>query len=232
MALPAVSFPVYELTVPSTKKKIKFRSFLVKEQKSLLLAKESEDVGVVIDTISQIVSDCTLGNLDMESISMFDLEYLMTQIRAKSVGELVELIFSCDTCLDDKAKAKVLIDLTLLQVKEQPDHDKVIPLFNDVGVVMKYPSLKVFKSVEDTENYFDVVASSIDYIYQGEVIYPAKEQTKEELVEFIGNLNRDQMDKIQLFFKTQPKLSHEVTYTCPVCSKEHKKTIEGLQSFF
>lgn len=236
MALPSNSSPIYEVKIPSTEKVIKYRPFLVKEEKALLLAQESENVTTFIDTIKIVIQGCTMNQIDVDSLAVFDLEYLITQIRAKSVGEIVELVFKCDTCEDEKAKVQINIDLTKLEIEKNPKHKKTISLFDDVGIVMKYPSFSSLSSLQnetsDVDNYFKVIVDCIDYIYQGEVLFPTKEQSKEQLTEFINNLTRDQFLKVQEFFETQPKLKQEISYKCPVCSKEHTKTIEGLQSFF
>ena len=238
MALPINTATIYNLILPSTGKSLKYRQFFVKEEKALMIAHQSEDVKVMIDTLKGVVKACVLDEIDVDKIATFDLEYLFCQIRAKSVGENVDLLFGCDDCPDDpKAKAKVTIDLTTLEVVKFPNHTSKIPLFNDVGVIMKYPTMDLIKSIEnidesDFEQLVLVVANSIDSIYTGSEVFHAKEQTKEELVTFVENLTTEQFAKIQEFFETMPKLRHEVNYTCPVCNKAHHKVLEGINSFF
>lgn len=239
MALPKQSAPTYTLEVPSTKEKLKFRPFLVKEQKALLLAQQSEDAVVMADTLKSVITSCSQSKIDIEKFAIFDLEYVFSQIRAKSVGETVDLFFFCDTCEDEKAKVKISIDLTNLKVEHFDGHDVKIPLFDDVGVVMKYPSIDVIKSIEklgtvssEVDLVFDIIAECVDYIYDINEVHYAKEQPKEELAEFINNLTADQFDKIENFFDTMPKLQYKVSYNCPVCGKAHNKTLEGLSSFF
>lgn len=237
MALPVMSTPTYELTVPSLKKKVKYRPFLVKEEKALLIAQQSEDATVMLNTIKDIISSCTNGKLNVEDLAVFDIEYIFCQLRAKSVGEISELIFNCLECNDPKAKMKVTIDLTQLNVEFDPDHKKNIDLFNDVGVVMKYPSLDMLNAIKDVkeesvEAVFDVIIASIDHIYAGEEIYAAKEQSKEELTRFLDNLTQDQFKKIQKFFDTMPKLEKKIEFDCPVCSYHHNHTIRGIENFF
>lgn len=238
MALPVNTATVYNLILPSTGKRLKYRQFFVKEEKALMIAHQSEDVKVMIDTLKGVVKACVLDEIDVDKIATFDLEYLFCQIRAKSVGENVDLLFGCDDCPDDpKAKAKVTIDLTTLEVVKFPNHTSKISLFNDVGVIMKYPTMDLIKSIEnidesDFEQLVLVVANSIDSIYTGSEVFHAKEQTKEELVTFVENLTTEQFAKIQEFFETMPKLRHEVDYTCPVCNKAHHKVLEGINSFF
>jgi hypothetical protein len=181
-----------------------------------------------------------MEDIDANKLATFDLEYMFTQIRAKSVGEIIELIFPCDNDHgedNEKARVKVSIDLTTLQVEKDPSHVAKIDLFGDVGVVMKYPTIDIMKKLEslDEDNLdkiFDVVALSVDYIYQGEEIFYAKEQKHEEVLQFLNNLTSDQFLKIQSFFATMPRIKKEIEYTCPVCQKQHKKMLEGMQSFF
>jgi hypothetical protein len=236
--LPKNVATVYNLILPSTGKSLKYRQFFVKEEKALMIAHQSEDVKVMIDTLKAVVKACVIDEIDVDKLATFDLEYLFTQIRAKSVGENIELLFGCDDCPDDpKAKAKVMIDLTTLEVIKVPNHTSKIALFNDVGVIMKYPTMDLIKSIEnidesDFAQLVSVVANSIDSIYTGSEVFHAKEQTKEELVAFVENLTTEQFAKVQEFFETMPKLRHEVDYTCPVCNKAHHKVLEGINSFF
>jgi len=240
MALPIMNTPIYNLVVPSTGDKIKYRPFLVKEEKALLIAQQSEDIEVMVDSLKQVISGCVLDKIDVNSLATFDIEYIFTQIRAKSVGETIELLFPCDEDHgedQDKAKLKISIDLTNLQVEFPPEHSRKIELFGDVGVIMKYPSFDVMSklenmNLEDVDAIFDVIASSIDLIYQGEEIHYAKEQTKEELLEFLYNLTNEQFQELQKFFANMPKISKTVEYNCPICSKHHTVKLEGMQSFF
>jgi hypothetical protein len=240
MALPMMSAPTYTMVVPSSGVSVKFRPFLVKEEKALLIAQQSEDIGVMIQTLKGIINTCVLDKLDVDKLATFDLEYMFTQIRAKSVGEIIELIFPCDIDHgedNEKARVKVSIDLTTLVVEKDPNHNNKINLFGDVGVVMKYPTMDVMKRLEnldtnDLDKVFSVVADSIDYIYQGEEIFYGKEQKHEELLQFLNNLTSEQFVKVQQFFATMPKIKKEIEYTCPVCQKHHRKMLEGMQSFF
>jgi len=240
MALPMMSAPTYTMVVPSSGVSVKFRPFLVKEEKALLIAQQSEDIGVMIQTLKGIINTCVLDTLDVDKLATFDLEYMFTQIRAKSVGEIIELIFPCDIDHgedNEKARVKVSIDLTTLVVEKDPNHNNKINLFGDVGVVMKYPTMDVMKRLEnldtnDLDKVFSVVADSIDYIYQGEEIFYGKEQKHEELLQFLNNLTSEQFVKVQQFFATMPRIKKEIEYTCPVCQKQHRKMLEGMQSFF
>jgi hypothetical protein len=237
MALPINSTPVYSLSLPSTGKEIKYRPFLIKEEKALLLAHQSEDAKVMIDSLKQVIKSCIKDAVDVNSFATFDLEYLFTQIRAKSVGEIAELYVKCDTCEDEKAVAKVDIDLTKIQVDKNPEHSNKIELFDDVGVLMKYPSIDLIKKIENAnttslDEIFNIVVECIDSIYNSSEVFHAKDQTKAELLDFLGNLSSEQFGKIQKFFETMPKLKQEIDYSCPVCGKAHHKVLEGLNSFF
>lgn len=238
MALPVQNTPTYSIEIPSTKEILKFRPFLVKEQKSLLLAQQSEDASVMVDTLKSVVRGCAQSKVDVDKLAIFDLEYIFSQIRSKSVGEMVSLIFSCDVCDDNTAKIKLDIDLSKLKVEHDPRHEQKISLFDDVGVVMKYPSVNVINTMtqygvgSEVDLVFDIVCECIDYIYDSSEVYHAKEQSKEELQTFINNLTTEQFEKIELFFETMPKLRQKIEYKCPVCSLEHNKVLEGLNSFF
>lgn len=238
MALPIQSTPVYTLTIPSTKQEVKYRPFLVKEEKALMVAQQSENQTVMLDTLKEVLKNCIKTPVNIDEFAMFDFEYIFSQIRAKSVGENVELIVRCDVCPDDeeKARVKLTFDLTKLEVEFPEGHSKKIPLFGDVGIVMKYPSLNMVDKLQgltaDAKTVFDVIISCVDYIYDSEEVHYAKDTSKEELMEFFENLTQDQFKKVQDFFETMPKLSKHVSYDCPVCGHHHDKVVEGLNSFF
>ena len=240
MALPFNTTPTYNVTIPSTQESIKYRPFLVKEEKALLIAQHSEDQIVMIDTLKNIIKSCTLDKINPDTLATFDIEYLFTQIRAKSVGENVDLLFPCDIDHgedNEKAKVKITFDSTKINVEIPEGHNKKIELFDDVGVIMKYPSINIIKqlenvSIDDIEAVFNIISSSIDIIYNGSEMFHTKEQNKKDVVEFLENLTSNQFSKIQKFFDTMPRLRQSVKYTCPVCSREHDKVLEGLDSFF
>ena len=239
MNLPKNTTPVYTTTIPSNKKPFKFRPFLVKDEKALLIAQESDDINVMLDTVKDVIKSCSVSDIDVESLASFDIEFLFLQLRSKSVGEIVELIFACDDDHgEDNAKARttVAIDIDKAAVLFQKNHTPKISLFGDVGMVMKYPTIETLKAIESSVNnidaMFDIMSDCIDYIYQGDEIFPAKETEKSELIEFLNNLTAAQFDLVQEFFRTMPSLRVDVTYTCPVCEKVHNKYMEGLASFF
>lgn len=237
MALPINNTPTYTLMLPSTGKEVKYRPFLIKEEKTLLLAHQSEDAKVMVESLKGVIKSCLKDNTDVETFATFDIEYVFTQIRAKSVGEIAELMIRCDTCEDEKAVAKVEVDLTKIEVKKDAEHTNKIQLFDDVGVLMKYPTIDVLKKLENLDNtnvdeVFNVIIECIDSIYDTNQVYHAKEQSKDELLQFLNNLSSEQFQKVQKFFETMPKLTQAVDYKCPVCGKEHHKVLEGLNSFF
>ena len=237
MALPKVSTPIYTMTIPSSGVAVKFRPFLIKDEKALLLAQQSENMTTMVNTLKDVIKNCIQDELDLDTLATFDLEYMFTQIRSKSVGEIVDLLIKCDTCTDEKAVAKVQVDLTTLTVDKPDGHAKNIKLFDDVGVVLKYPTIDILKKLEssqqaDLTEVFGIMADCIDNIYNTEEVWQAKDQTKEELLDFLNNLNNEQFMKIRNFFETMPKLRKEVEYDCPVCNKHHTKLLEGLDSFF
>mgnify|MGYP006265959731 CR=1 FL=1 len=237
MALPINSTPVYNLTVPSTGKQVNFRPFLIKEEKALMLAQQSEDPRVMVESLKTVIKDCIKDPIDVNNLAVFDIEYIFTQIRSKSVGEIVELMLRCDTCEDEKAVAKVEVDLTSIEVKKDASHTTNITLFDDVGVIMKYPTVELIKRLQNIDaanidQVFDIVVECMESIFDSEQVWNAKDQTKAELLEFLNNLSSDQFEKIQQFFETMPHMQKQISYDCPVCGKHHDKVLEGLQSFF
>jgi hypothetical protein len=237
MALPQAQAPRYKLTIPSTNKAVTYRPFLVKEEKALLIAQQSEDPDTMIETLKSVIESCIMDKINVNDLAIFDVEYIFTQLRAKSVGEIVDVILKCDTCEDDKATVQYSIDLTKVKVQIPKDHHKTILLFNDVGAIMKYPTLDIIKKMEgiadgDVELVFEIICQCIDSIYDSDEIYPTKEQKPEEVREFVNNLTQEQFGKLQGFFDTMPKLEETVKYACPVCKKDHEKVIKGLESFF
>lgn len=237
MALPKMQLPLYNVVIPSIKKEVKFRPFLVREEKALLIAQQSEDAKVMANTLKDIIINCIQEPIDVDSLATFDYEYLFTQIRSKSVGEIVDLVFLCDVCEDDKARTVVHMDITKFEVKYTEGHINKIQLTDSIGIKMKYPNIDTIQALEnaaagDVDAIFDVVSDCIEFIYDGDEVYPTKEQTKEEVLEFLNNLTQDQFAKIQQFFDTMPKMSQPVQYDCPVCGRHHDKVMEGLASFF
>ena len=238
MALPMMSTPTYNMVVPSTGQTVRFRPFLVKEEKALLIAQQSEDVGVMVESLRNVVGACVQDKIDVDKLAIFDIEYMFMQIRGKSVGETIDLLFPCDNDhgeQNDKARSKVVINISDLEVIQPEGHSKKIDLFNKVGVIMKYPTLETQDMLKDSSNIeeiFQLIANSIECIYDGDDVYYGHETSNEELIQFLNNLTTEQFQKIQQFFTTMPKISAKVQYKCPICGKEHFKVLEGMQSFF
>jgi ribosomal protein L44E len=236
MSLPKMSTPIYSVKIPSTDQKVSFRPFLVREEKALLLAQQSEDVNVMTDTLKEIITNCVKDKLDINSLAVFDVEYLFTQIRAKSVGETVELVFTCSHCEQEKNKVKLGIDLTTIDVVKDPTHTNNIHLFDECGVIMHYPNLETFKKAEGKEEdinaIMEVVIDCIDSIYNGDEVFYAKEQTRQELEDFVMNLTKEQFDKIETFFVSIPKFKKDIEFDCPECGAHNETTLEGTASFF
>jgi ribosomal protein L44E len=236
MALPRMSTALYTLGIPSTGEQITFRPFLVKEEKSLLLAQQSEDLDVLIPTLKQIIKDCVQQPINPDRLAVFDVEYIFTQIRAKSVGEKVELFFTCGHCEQENNKVKIPIDLTQIPIIRDPNHTNKVHLFDDCGVIMRYPNLDTFKKADgktdDVESVMEVVIDCIESIYQGDEVFYASEQTREELNEFVMNLTKKQFDKLEEFFVNIPKYRQHIEFSCPACGSHNETDLEGPASFF
>ena len=244
MALPKNQSPVYPLTIPSTSQDVKFRPFVVKDEKALMLAMQSENESTMVNTLRDLIKSCVEDEIAVDRLATFDLEYIFAQMRGKSVGEMVELIGKCDNeeagCVDNpKAQVKLQIDITQIPVTFPEGHNKRIDLWGDVGVVMKYPTIETMMKYQgmvaedaDPDKVFEIVMDSMETIYEGDELHYIKDQTLEEVNEFINNLTSEQFLKVREFFETIPKMTKTIEYTCPNCGREHKKTLEGLQSFF
>ena len=236
MALPKLTTPTYELEVPSTDEKIKYRPFLVKEEKILLIAMESGEQESIVTAIKDIVTECTYGKVDLGSIPMFDVEYIFLQIRAKSVGEVSQLSLLCP---DDKTTyAKIEVDLSEVMVQVDKGHNPKIELTDEMGLIMRYPTIDSFVENNISEitasNMVDVIASCILQIYdkKGEEVFDAKDQTKQELIEFVEQLNTKQFADVQNFFDTMPKLKHTIEVENPKTKVKSKIELQGLNDFF
>jgi len=236
MALPKLTTPTFELEVPSTDEKIKYRPFLVKEEKILLMAMESGENKDIIQAVKDIVSHCTFDKLNLGTMPMFDVEYIFLNIRAKSVGEISKLKLLCPD--DKKTYALAEVDLSKVKVQVDDEHTNKIELSDDMGVIMTYPSIDSFVNTGiqtiTATNMLDVIGACVLQIYEekGEKVYEAKDQTKKELNDFIESMNTKQFRLVQKFFDTMPKLKHEITVKNPKTKKESKITLTGLTDFF
>ena len=236
MALPVLTIPTYELEVPSTDEKIKYRPFLVKEEKILLIALESGENKDIVQAVKDIVNECTFNKLNLGKMPMFDIEYVFLQIRAKSVGEVSTLNLLCPD--DGKTYAKVELDLTEVQVQVDEEHDSKIELTDEMGMIMTYPNIDstidIGVNVINASNMLDIISTCIAQIYdkKGEEVYDSKDSTKKELVEFIEQMNTKQFAEVQKFYDTMPKLKHEITVKNPKTKVENTMILTGLNDFF
>jgi hypothetical protein len=238
MPLPKIATPTYELTLPSTKKKIKYRPFLVKEEKLLVLALESDDSKQITNAIKAVLKSCieTRG-VKVETLPTFDIEYLFLNIRGKSVGEEVEVnIIAPD---DGVTEIPITIQLDDIQVKEGEGHEKRIKLDDSLMMEMKYPSLDEFiknnfdiKGDVDIDKSFELIGSCIDKIFSEEEVWSTADCTKKEVVSFLEQMNSVQFKQIEKFFETMPKLSYQVEVTNPKTEVKSTVVLEGLSSFF
>ena len=237
MPLPRISTPTYELVLPSSNKKIKYRPFLVKEEKVLIIALESQDQKQIANAVKSIITSCILSRgIKVEKLSTFDIEYLFLNIRGKSVGEDIEVMVTCPD--DGKTQVPMSIIIDSIQVKKSDDHNPDIKLDEQFTLRMRYPSLSEFiKSnftMEDmkVDDTFELIASCVDQVYSEEESWTQEDCTKKELVDFIEQLNSSQFKQIEKFFDTMPKLSHTVKVTNPNTKVESEIVLEGLQNFF
>ena len=238
MPLPTISTPTYELTLPSSDKKIKYRPFLVKEEKILIIAMESQDSKQIARVIKDVLSKCILSRgIKVEKLSTFDIEYLFLNIRGKSVGEAIEVMVTCPD--DGKTQVPTSINIDEIKVIIDDDHQRDIKLDDTYSLRMRYPSLDEFVknnfatasdiSVDDT---FDLIASCVDQVYSEEESWAAADCTQKELTQFVESLNSNQFKEVEKFFDTMPKLSHTVKVINPNTKKENEVVLEGLQNFF
>ena len=236
MALPKLTTPTYELEIPSTDEKIKYRPFLVKEEKILMMAMESKKSADIVQAVKEIVEECTFNKINISDMPMFDIEYIFLQIRSKSVGEVSKIRVLCPD--DGKTYANLDLDLNEVKVQVGDDHTNKIELNNGMGIIMKYPTIDSFKEsgIQDinASNMLEVIGGCILQIYEeeGKKVYDPKDQTKKELTDFIEQLTTEQFKHIQKFFDTMPKLKHEITIKNPKTKKESKITLTGLNDFF
>ena len=241
MPLPKIATPTYELELPSTGKTIKYRPFLVKEEKILILALESQNAKEITLAIKQVLKDCiqTRG-IKVEDLPSFDIEYIFLNVRGKSVGESIDLIITCSDDGVTEVPVKVFVDE--IKVQKSKDHSPEIRLDDEIVIKMKYPSLDQFiknnfdfstdQSLSTIEQSFDIIASCIDSVFTAEESWAASDCTKKELIQFIEGMNTEQFKKIEKFFETMPKLSHTFEVVNPNTKEKNSVTLEGLTSFF
>lgn len=238
MALPIIESPKYSAKIPSTGKTVQYRPYLVKEEKILMIAMESENQNQILQAIKDIVRSCTFDKVDPDKLCTFDLEYLFLKLRAKSVGEISKVGLKCEKC--DKPTT-VEINLDEIEVKTDNLPSNKIKLTDTIGVTLSWPRVKLINQIEGAANnsnrvdgVMDIVLSCIESIYDDTKIYPADEQTREELVKFLDSLNQTQFAKIQEFIEKMPRLEHTVKFGCANkdCKHNNSLTISGMASFF
>ncbi len=237
MPLPTIATPTYELTLPSNNKKVKYRPFLVKEEKILILAMESEDTKQITAAITDVLNACILTRgVKIDSLPTFDIEYLFLNVRAKSVGEVVDLVVTCED--DGETKVDISVNLDDIKVERNKKHKQDIKLDKNLSLRLKYPSMEQFiKSNFDFEGTnvdasFKMIAGCIDQIYTEEEVWATADCTKKEVKEFLESMNSSQFKKIESFFDTMPKLSHTISVTNPKTKVKSDVVLEGLASFF
>jgi hypothetical protein len=239
MALPVINAPEYFLELPSTGQKVKYRPFVVREEKVLLLALESEDISEMSNAVKNVLSSCVKGeNVNIETLPTFDIEYLFLNIRGKAVGEEIEVNLLCPDDQETYVLTRIFIDE--IKVKKNPDHKKQIKLNDSLMMELKYPSLEQFiKSNFDFQNKknqleqsLDLIASCVDKIYNEEEVWTSSDVTREEIIEFIENMNSSQFRQVEEFFETMPRLEHKVKIRNPNTKVESEITLTGLSDFF
>ena len=236
MPLPKIVTPTFELTLPSNKKKVKYRPFLVKEEKILILAIESGGMKEVTMAIKDVLKNCVLTRgIKIDELPTFDIEYLFLNIRARSIGESIDLLITCPD--DGKTQVNTKIYIDEVKVKKSKDHTQDVKIDDTYTLRLKYPSLdqfvdENFNFEQETDNSFSLVASCVEMIFSKEEAWEGKDSTHEELVGFLEQLNSSQFKEIQKFFETMPKLSHDIEVENPVTKVKSTVTLEGLASFF
>jgi hypothetical protein len=243
--LPKIDVPLYEIDLPLSKKKIQYRPFLVKEEKILLMAAESNDENAILLSIKQILTNCIITKIDIDDLPILDFEYLFLNLRARSVGEIVDLQYKCNNDIEqdgkkDKCDTIIKLSFNALEIKPELNGKETnkIQLTPRLGILLKYPTfgaidmLSKKNNASPTEVVIETVLSSIDYIYDEDNIYYAKDVSREELVDFIDSISREQFMKIQEFFENIPKLKKNLDFKCHKCGYEDNIELEGIQSFF
>ena len=242
--LPKIDMPIYEVKLISNGKKLKFRPFTVKEEKLFLMANQGEELDNVVDTIKQVINNCVLDEFDIDSLPLFDIEHIFLNIRARSISEIVNLQYKCNnTVANEETKEEkecgnvIKIELNVLEIEpiKQEGHSNKIEITEKMGVVMRYPSfetIKKFNAEDEADSIIKITVDCIDYIYDPDSIYYAKDFTEDELVEFVESMQAKDLEKIKFFFDTMPKMKKDVDFKCNKCGYEEKIEIEGIQNFF
>ena len=235
MTLPRINVPEYSLVVPSTDEEIKFRPFLVKEEKLLLMAQETGDEQALYNAIKNLIQNCCFEKIDTDALPLFDIEYIFLNIRAKSVDEVADVIVICPD--DGETEVSVKVDLTKVQVQMDKKHNARIQLTDDIGILMSYPNLAAILAeknddLSNAEKMFNMISECMFQIWHGEETFDAMDYSEKDKKDFLESLNHEQFEKIQQFFETMPQLKHEEEVTNPKTGVKSKVTLEGMNSFF
>jgi hypothetical protein len=227
MPLPTLSVPTFDVEVYSTKQVVTMRPFLVKEEKILILAAESNQRSDMIRAMQQVVNLCSEGKIEAETLPFFDLQNIFIRLRAQSIGKESEFNLICGEC---GHKTPTTLDLEQIQLQIAPDHTNKILLNDNIGVIMKYPTAEILAN-EDMP-IFDLVVSSVDKIFTEDEVHDAQEEGFDEVAKFIDGLTTEQFEKIVEFFTTTPRIFHNIEYTCPKCQTENTVVVDGVENFF
>ena len=237
MPLPKINTPTYELVLPSTGKKIKYRPFLVREEKILIMALESEDIKQITNAVVEILDACILTRgVKLHNLATFDMEYIFLNVRGKSVGETIEVNIICPD--DGKTSVTTEVDVDSIKIKKDKRHKNIVKLDDQLSMKLRYPSIEQFiesnfdTGATDVKTTMDMISNCIEMIYSDEETWESKDSTKKELEEFVDQLNTKQFKNIEEFFETMPKLSHTVKVTNPQTKVESEVVLEGLAAFF
>ncbi len=239
MALPKIDTPTYTLDLPLSKKKVLFRPFLVKEQRNLMMALEADDKDTLERNVKQVLTNCTLStDINIDDLPVIDIEYYFINLRARSVGEIVENKYICTNIVNDSpCNNKMEIKLNLLDVKvEIPEQPNIIALDDKLSVKLSYPKFSIISKLADKDSAvevaFDIMIESIEYIFDGLQYYYAVDSNKQELTEFVESLSQEQFSKLEAFFENLPKIKQHVDMKCGKCGFDHSMDVEGLENFF
>ncbi len=240
MALPKIDTPIYDLQLPLSKKKIRFRPFLVKEQRNLFMALESGDKDSIEQNIQQVLQNCTVTKgLKIGDLPVLDIEFYFLNLRARSVGEIVENKYRCDNDVEGKTCGNIMetsLNLLELKIEKTKDVSDTIQLTDKISIKLGYPKFSVLHKLSSlqtaSEIAFEMIADSVEYICDGEQFYYSKDVTRDEIIEFVESLSQQQFTKIEEFFANLPKLQKKIEMKCSKCGFEHNIDVEGLESFF
>jgi hypothetical protein len=250
MPLPKIDLPIYELKLVSREKPIKFRPFLVKEEKLLLMTLQSGKEEDILKTIKQVINNCLLEDVDIDSLPIFDIEYLFLNVRARSVGEKVESFFVCKNIVEQKTNEDgtnediecgymMPVEVNVLDIKPPIENISTKIKFNQtIGMELKFPTLETYKSIqgltlsEDVNDLYNMIYDCCEYVFDGDEIYYTNETSKEEFIGFLEGLTQEQFERIVNFFESLPTISHDLVHNCQKCNFEHRLHMEGLSDFF